>query len=102
MYKLKRCQQVYCMQAFRNGRFALLEIPSGENNFLCKINLKFAYFSVPLCMSPRKFVRFALSGNLSQEILKTIKGTNSSTDMRLNIHVAIYLNNILLMGRTLE
>ena len=35
-----------------------------ENDFLCKIDLKNAYFSVPLCISSRKFVRFAWSGNL--------------------------------------
>ena len=75
MYKLKSSQHVYFKQTFENGRFAVL-----ENNFLCMINLKFAYFSVSLCMSTRKFVRFALSGNLSQEIFKTIKCTNSPID----------------------
>ena len=30
-----------------------------ENDFFCKIDLKDAYISVPLCMSSRKFVRFA-------------------------------------------
>ena len=30
-----------------------------ENDFFCKIDLKDVYFSVPQCMSSRKFVRFA-------------------------------------------
>ena len=35
-----------------------------KNDFLCKIHLKDAYFSVSLYMSSRKFVRFAWLGNL--------------------------------------
>ena len=31
-----------------------------ENDFLCKIDLKDAYFSMPLCMNSRQFVRFVL------------------------------------------
>ena len=60
-----------------------------ENDFLYKIDLKDAYYSVSLCMSSRKFVRFAWLGNLyeflclysacSKDIFKIIKGTNSST-----------------------
>ena len=33
MYKLKSSQQLYSMQAFQNGRFALLEIPSRGKQF---------------------------------------------------------------------
>ena len=34
-----------------------------KTDFLCKTNLKDAYFSVPQCMSSRKFVRFTWSEN---------------------------------------
>ena len=64
-----------------------------ENDFLCKIDLKDAYFSVLLYMSSRKFVRFAWSikslrvslclfwiKDCSQKIFKTIKGTKSSIE----------------------
>ena len=33
LYKLKSSQQVYSIQAFGNGRFALLEIPSQGKRF---------------------------------------------------------------------
>ena len=33
LYKLKSFQQVYSIQAFQNGRFALLEIPSQGKRF---------------------------------------------------------------------
>ena len=35
-----------------------------KDNFLCKIDLKEAYFSVPLNKSSQKFVRFQWSGNI--------------------------------------
>ena len=35
-----------------------------KNDFLCRIALKDAYFSMPLCVSSRKFVRFPWSKNL--------------------------------------
>ena len=67
----------------------LLEI----KDFLCKVDLKNACFSVPLCMSSREFVIFSWSGKLydllslfwiragSQDIFKTIKGINSSIEV---------------------
>ena len=36
-----------------------LKYPLEVKDFLCKIDLKDAFFSVPLCMSSRKFERFA-------------------------------------------
>ena len=85
-----------------------------ENDFLCKIDLKDAYFSVPLCMSSRKFVRFAWSGNLDEflclcfglgpapRIFSKLLKVPIALLRRLNIHLVIYLDDILLMGRTLE
>ena len=85
-----------------------------ENDFLCKIDLKDAYFSVPLCMSSRKFVRFAWSGNLYEflclcfglgpapRIFSKLLKVPIALLRRLNIRLVIYLDDILLMGRTLE
>ena len=47
-YKHSKMESFHCLKY-------LLE----ENDFLCKIDLKDAYFSMPLWMSSRKFVRFA-------------------------------------------
>ena len=85
-----------------------------ENNFSCKIDLKDVYFSVPLCMRSRNFVRFACSGSL-YEFLCLSSGLGPAPRIFskllkvpiallrwLNIRLVIYLEDILLIGRTLE
>ena len=81
-YKHFKMEGLHCLKY-------LLEI----KDFLCKVDLKNACFSVPLCMSSREFVIFAWSGKLydllslfwiragSQDIFKTIKGINSSIEV---------------------
>ena len=81
-----------------------------ENDFLCSIDVNDAHFSMPLCMSSKKFVRFAWSGNLykflclfwirtySLAIFKTIEVKNSSVAAVESIN----FDNVLLMGRTFE
>ena len=83
-------------------------------DFLCKIDQKDTYFSVPLCMSSRKFVRFAWLGNLydflclcfglgtAPRIFSKLLKVPIAVLRRLNIHLAMYFEDILLMGRTLE
>ena len=82
-----------------------------KNDFLCKIDVKDAYFSLPLCMSSGKFVRFAWSGNL-YEFHGPCFGLGPAPIIfskvpiallrRLNIPLVIYLDDILLTRRTLE
>ena len=81
-----------------------------KNDFLCKIDVKDAYFSLPLCMSSGKFVRFAWSGNL-YEFHGPCFGLGPAPIIfskvpiallrRLNIPLVIYLDDILLTRRTL-
>ena len=85
-----------------------------KKDFLCKIDLKDSYFSVPLCMSSRKFVRFVWSGNLYEflclcfglgpalRIFSKLLKVPKALLRRLNIRLKIHLDDILLMGRTLE
>ena len=64
-----------------------------KKDFLCKIDLKDSYFSVPLCNELKKVCEICSVGKslrvslpllwiraCSQDIFKTIKGTNSSTE----------------------
>ena len=102
-YKHFKMEGLHCLKY-------LLEI----NDFLCKIDLKNAYFSVPLCMSSRKFVIFAWSGKLyhflclcfglgpASRIFPKLLKVSIALLRWLNIHLVIYLDDILLMGRTLE
>ena len=114
MHKLKSSQQVYSIQAFQNGRFALLEIPSREKRFsLLGISERCLFLSATV-HEGKKFVRFAWSGNLS-EFLCLCFGLGPAPRIfskplkvpiallrRLNIRLVIYLDDIPLMGRTDE
>ena len=97
-YKHFKMEGLHCLKY-------VLEI----NDFLCKID-----FSVPLCMSSRKFVIFAWSGKLyhflclcfglgpASRIFPKLLKVSIALLRWLNIHLVIYLDDILLMGRTLE
>ena len=84
-----------------------------QDDSLCKIDLKEAYFSFPLNKNSQRFVRFQWSGDIYQflylcfglgpppknftKLLKVLLAL-----LRwINIRIIIYLANILLMGRTL-
>ena len=85
-----------------------------KNNFFCKIDLKYAYFSVPLCMSSRKFVRFTWSRNLYEflclcfelgpapRIFSKLLKAPIALVRRLNNCLLIYLDDIILMETILE
>ena len=85
-----------------------------QGNLLCKIDLKEVYFSVPLNKNSQKFVRFQWSGNLYQflclcfglgpapGILTKLLKVPIVLLRRVNIRIIIYLDDMLLMGRTLR
>ena len=94
LYKLKSSQQVYSIQAFQNGRFALLEIPSRDKRFsLQDRSEKCLFLSATVC-ELKKVCNICLVGKAlrlslslfwiragSQDIFKTIKGINSSIEV---------------------
>ena len=113
MYKLKSSQQVYSIQEFQNGSLALLEIPSRKRRFSLQDRSGRCLFPSATVHELKKVCEICLVGKslriclpvfwvrtCSQDIFKTIKGTNSSTETAE--HLVIYLHDILLMGRTEE
>ena len=109
-------EQIHSIQTFQNGRFALPEIHNTvqQNDYLCKVDLKDAYFSVPLHNNSRKFVRFLWLGNL-YEFLCLCFGLGSAPRIsskllqipiailrRINVRLIIFLDDILLMEKTLQ
>ena len=78
-----------------------------------KIDLKEAHFSVPLNKNSQKFIRFQSSGNLYQffcvcfglgpapRIFTKLLKVPIALLRRVNIRIIIYLDDMLLMGRTL-
>ena len=102
-YKHFKMEGVHCLQY-------LLE----ENDFFCITDLKDAYFSMLLCMSLRKLVRFTWLGNLYEffwlcfglgapprKFSKLLKGPIGLMSL-LSIRLMIYLDDILQMERMLE
>ena len=84
-----------------------------QDDFLWKIDLKEAYFSVPLNKNSQKFVRFQKSGNIYEflcfsfglgpapRIFTKLLKVPIAFLRRVNIRIIIYLDDMLLMGRTL-
>ena len=83
-----------------------------QNDLMLKIDLKDA--SIPLHPETHKYVRFQWKGNLYQfswlcfglgpapRIFTKLLKIPISILWRINIRLIIYLNNILIMGRSLE
>ena len=85
-----------------------------ENNLMVKIDLKDAYFSIPLHLETQKYVRFQWKGNLYQflclcfglgsasRIFTKLLKIPISILQKINIWLIIYLDDILIMLRSLE
>ena len=114
LYKLKSSNKFIPCKHFKMEDLHCLKYLLQENDFLCKIDLKDAYFLVPLCMSSRKCVRFGWLGNLYEflclcfglgpapRIFPKLLKVPIALLRRLNICLVIYLDGIVLMGRTEE
>ena len=85
-----------------------------KGDYMCKLDLQDAYFSFPLEKNSRQFVRFRWSGN-SYEFLCLCFGLGPAARIftkllkvpmtilrRLNIKIIIYLDDMLLIGHSLE
>ena len=114
LYKLKSSNKFIPCKHFKMEDLHCLKYLLKENDFLCKIDLKDAYFLVPLYMSSRKCVRFGWLGNLYEflclcfglgpapRIFPKLLKVPIALLRRLNICLVIYLDGIVLMGRTEE
>ena len=85
-----------------------------EHVFLIKIDLKDAYFSIPLDKSSRKYIRFQWEGNLYEFLClffdlgpapliftKLLKFPVALL-RRINVRIIIFLDDMLVMAQTLQ
>ena len=108
---LKNLSKLIPFENFRAEGLHCLKFLPEQDDLLCKINLKEAYFSVPLNKNSQKFVRFQWSGSLYQflclcfgvwpRIFVKLLKVPITLLRRVNIRIIIYLDHMLLMGRTL-
>ena len=105
--KLKHLDQFIPYQHFKmEGSFCLREMLQ-KDDFMGKLDMKDAYFSVTLHQSSRKYVRFLWSGSLYEflclcfnldpapSIFTKLLKVPISVLRRINIRVIIYLDDML-------
>ena len=111
---LKELNQFVPYQHFKMEGLKDLKTMVQQGDLFCKIDLKDAYYTVPLSTKSRKYVRFKWRGNL-YEFLCLAFGLGPAPRVftkllkipifilrRINIRLIIYLDDLLLMGETLQ
>ena len=99
---------------FRMEGLHLLKEMLKEKDCMCKIDLKDAYFCVPLHRKYRKYIGFCWEGQLHQflclcfdpgpapRIFTKLLKTPIVILQTINIRIIIYLDDMLLIGQTTE
>ena len=97
------------MEGLQNLKYMLQ-----KGDYMCKLELKDVYFSVPLEKNSRQFVRFRSSGNLYEflclcfalgpapRIFTKLLKVPMTISRKINIKIIIYLDDMLLIGHSLE
>ena len=85
-----------------------------EKDYMCKIELKYAYFCVPLHQKHWKYIRFCWEGQLYEyfflyfglgpapRIFTELLKIPIAILRRINIRIIVYLDHMLLMSQTIE
>ena len=112
-YKFDKIEVIHSIFTFQNGKSKTTKTFLRQNNLMVRIFLKDAYFSISLHQK-LKYVRFQWKGNLFQFswlcfslglapwIFTKLLKIPISMLLRINIELIIYLDDILIMGRSLE
>ena len=107
-------EQLHTIPTFQNGRNAFDEGSSPRTRLLIKIDLKDAYFGIPLDKSPRKYIRFHWEGNLYEffclcfglgpvpPIFTKLLKIRIVLLRRIDVRIIIFLDDMLVMAQTLE
>ena len=110
MTNLKELNTFIPYKHFKMEGLHLLKEILARGDYLCKLDLKDAYFCVPLNKQSRKYVRFEWEGSLYEFyglgpapwlFSKLIKVTVSIL-RKLYIRIIVYLYGFLILGKTLE
>ena len=110
--KLKKSECIHSLSPLQNGRLAFAEDMLKEKNYMCKIDLKDAYFCVLLHQKHRKYIWFCWEGQL-HEFLCLCFGLGPAPRIftkllkipiailrRINMRIIVYLDNMLLIKQS--
>ena len=111
---LKNLNSIISYLDFKMEGLHLLKDLLKEKDFMCKIDLKDAYFCVPLHPEHRKYIRFKWEGQLYEFFCSSF-GLGSAPRIftkllripvavlrMINIRIIVYLDDFLLMSQTIE
>ena len=113
MINLKNLNKFIPYEHFKMEGLHCLKFLLEQDNLLCKIDLKEAYFSVPLNKNSQSlsdfngqttytnFFVYVLDSGQLQRIFTKLSKVSLALLRRINIRIIIYLDDMLLMGRTL-
>ena len=113
-YKSKTDELLYSLPSSQDGGVEGCEEYSPKSRFSLQLDLKDAYFSIPLSTKSRKYVRFRWKGNLYEflclafglgpapRIFTKLMKVPISILRRINIRLIIYLDDMLLMAASLS
>ena len=99
---------------FKMEGLHLLKVMLQEKDYMCKVDLKDAYFCIPLHQTARKYVRFQWKGNIYQflclcfglgpapRLFTKLLKIPIALMRRLNVRIIIYLDDMLLMCQSVE
>ena len=111
---LKQLNSYIPYQHFKMEGLHLLKELLQSNDYLCKLDLKDAYFCIPMSQKSRRFLRFLWEGNLYEFlcmcfglgpaplIFTKLMKIPISLFRRINIRVIVFLDDMLLMSQTIE
>ena len=111
--KPERTEFIYPLPTLQYGKFGVKHMFQ-KNDFMCKLDLKDAYFCMPLHKNSRKFVELHWSGNLYQficlcfglgpapRIFTKFLKIPMAILRRINIRILIYLDDMLVVNQSRE
>ena len=111
---LKKLNKIIPYIHFKMESISLLKDLLEQDDLMVKLDLKDAYFSVALHVSMRRYMRFRWEGTLYEficlcfglgpgpRIFTKIMKVPITLLRRLNIRLIIYLDDMLILGRTIE
>ena len=111
---LKNLNKYVPYQHFKMEGLHCLKYLLQQGDWMCKIDLKDAYFTIPLSEKSQKYIRFRWEGTLYEflclcfglgpapRIFTKLLKIPISLLRRINIRLVIFLDDVLLMAQTIE